>query len=129
MTQPTPFQLIVLLCCAASGLIIGFYGLVKPLPSSQSHPLKRIAGQLLDVGFMVFSILILSRRAWAFDGLIFCFALAILDSWLTFHSEDFPITKRVAVAKVRMCWTVFASLCLGIPTVLLIWLRPILTAK
>jgi hypothetical protein len=126
MTHPKLYHLVLLLCCAAIGLILGIYDPPSGR-AADSSALERAIDRLLSVGFVVFSVLIILRQFWAIDGLIICFAVSIIDCLLFFHPELFPLTRRVAVFKVRIFWSVFVLLCQGTLIALLICLRFVFT--
>jgi hypothetical protein len=130
MPHPKLYHLIVLLCCAAIGLIQGIHDLIHhPLNSRLHSRLERNVERLLAMGFLFFCALILLQPVWAIDGLIFCFAISIIDCLSTIPSEFNLLAKRLKLSTLKMLWTVFVLLVQGVPIGLLIWLRHIFTAN
>ncbi|MGA9453228.1 MAG: hypothetical protein WBW41_18005 [Verrucomicrobiia bacterium] len=131
MIQPQLHHWVLLVCC---GLVTFIEGVVSmkggTSPEVRSYPGERIIDPVLNVGLMIFSVLILLRQSWAFYGLICCLALLfIIGSLIFLPSEAWPFVKRYGVSAVTSFWVIFLAIIYVTPIALLIWLRPIFTAK
>ena len=133
MTQPQVYHWVLLLCCVAIGLVGGIHDLVEPVEredcNSRFYHIARIANPLLSSGEVIFSVLILLRQFWAIDGLILCFGLSLVYNLFILRPapETHPIVKWFGASKILKLWGVFIYFVLGIPIMILLWLRPIFT--
>jgi hypothetical protein len=125
MIQPKPYHHILLLCCGIFGLIHGILSLVHGSDAkSRFYRLVRYVIPLVGVASIVFSVLLLARRFWAIDWLIFLFVFSLSEELLTFRPELEPIAKRFGVFRLTIFHHMFVTVLLGTPAALLIWLRP-----
>jgi hypothetical protein len=135
MIHPQAYHWVLLLCCVAIGLIGGIHNLVEGVDyedcNSRFHHLARVTNFLISSGEVVFSALILLRQFWGIDGLIFCFCLSIVYHLFVLRPapEAHAVWKWFGASRVMKLWGVFIFIILGVPILLLIWLRPIFTVN
>jgi hypothetical protein len=130
MIYPQPYHWILLLACIAFALFISIHDFIEGFDPKRGF--VRILTVFNRVGLIVFSAMTLLRQYWAIDGLIFCFILLLAENlfsldWIE-ESEARPVVKWFGLSKFMKLWGVFVAFFIGVPIVILIWLRHIFSA-
>lgn len=135
MNQPEAYHWIILLCCVTVGLIQGAYDLIHRVDEEDCegrfYHIARITRFPLSLGTVVFAVLIPLRQFWAIDGLIVCFIISIFLHLFILRPapKGHPIVKWLGTGRVMNLWGAFIFFALGVPTLLLIWLRQVFTTN
>ena len=122
--KPKFYHWILLVVCVLFALIEGVLDAVGGAsPSSPAHKIDDIVVRLLGIGLATFSILIFTRKNWAFIGLILFFIMSAMEVVVTYR---FTSTGSERVLEFLFNATgVFIFF--GIPMALLVWLRHVFT--